>query len=131
MAKVKKTRNAGTQTEAAYWASVRSVLRRGFRYWKPMQKAKQDAKRKSQSSNKRLKYEYQCNKCREWFPDKQVQIDHVEPVGSLKCLEDLAGFLERLTPEDGFQVLCKECHQEKTNKERKTNGRIKKETGDD
>lgn len=116
---VKKTRNNGTQTEAAYWGGVRSALRRHFRYWKPMVEAKNKARRKNQSSNKRLKWEFQCNHCKEWFKDKDIQIDHIIPVGSLRCPEDLAGFLERLTPEEGFQVLCKECHQVKTNQERK------------
>lgn len=51
--------------------------------------------------------------------DKEVQIDHETPVGSLKSGDDLKGFLERLTPEVGFQVLCKDiCHQAKTNEER-------------
>ena len=119
MAKVKRTRNAGTMTESMYWSKVRSELRRAFRYWKPMQKAKEEARRKNQSENKRLKYEYQCNHCDSWYPDKDIEIDHIVPVGSLRCADDLVGFLERLTVEDGFQVLCKECHQIKTNKERR------------
>jgi 5-methylcytosine-specific restriction endonuclease McrA len=118
MAKAKKTRNAGTMTESAYWASIRSILRRGCRFWKPLVNAKLAARRPNQGKNKRLKWEYQCNHCKNWFSDKEVQVDHVIPVGTLKCKEDLADFIERLTPEDGFQVLCKDCHQIKTNKER-------------
>lgn len=83
-----------------------------------MQQAKIDSRRKNQSDNKRLKWEFQCNSCKEWFPDKETQVDHIVPVGSLRCSEDLAGFVERLTPEDGFQILCIPCHQQKTNKER-------------
>ena len=116
--KKSKPRNAGTLTESAYWSSVRSGLRRHFRYWKPMMEAKMKARRKNESENTRLKWEFQCKQCSDWFPDKQVEIDHIVPVGSLKCADDLAGFLERLTPEDGFQVLCVSCHREKTNKER-------------
>jgi len=116
--RVKKTRNNATLTEAGYWGSVRSALRRHFRYWKPATQAKIEARRPSQSSNARLKWEFQCNHCKEWFPDKEVQIDHITPVGTLKCGDDLKLFLERLTPEDGFQVLCKPCHQIKTNEER-------------
>lgn len=118
--KTPKTRNAGTMTESAYWSKVRSELRRAFRYWKPMVAVKQQAKRKYEGPNKRQKFEYQCNHCKQWYPDKEVQIDHIIPVGSLKCSEDLAGFLERLTPEEpeAFQVLCSECHRIKTNEER-------------
>ena len=97
---------------------VRSGLRRQFRYWKPLMVAKTEARRKYKGPNKRMKWEYKCAKCKQWFPEKNTQIDHIIPVGSLKCKEDLAGFIERLTPEKGFQLLCKECHQKKTNKER-------------
>lgn len=115
----KKTRNAGTWTEAGYWGAVRSHLRRGFRFWKPLMNAKQEARRPYVGENKRQKWEYLCAACNEWYKEKEVQVDHIVPVGSLKCLEDLPGFLERLTVEEGgFQVLCKPCHQKKTNKDK-------------
>lgn len=118
--RVPKTRNAGTMTEAAYWGKVRSLLRKGFMYWKPMQKTKEEASRPYKGPNKRLKKEYKCAKCKKWFKGADVQIDHIIEAGSLRCSEDLAGFLERLTPEDpkAYQVLCKPCHQIKTNKAR-------------
>jgi len=118
---VQKTRNGGTQTESAYWGSVRSGLRRAFRYWKPITAAKLEARRTYTGSNKRQKWEYQCAVCNQWFKGSDTQVDHIIPCGSLKSSEDLAGFLERLTPESGFQVLCKPCHKIKTTKER-TNG---------
>jgi len=118
MSKKPKPRNGGTWTEAKYWGNVRSHLRRAFRYWKPIMQCKLASRRTNQSSNKRMKWEYQCAHCEGWFKDKDIQIDHVAPVGTLKCEDDLVPFLRRLTVEDGFQVLCKECHQIKTNKER-------------
>ncbi len=116
--RVAKTRNAKTLTEAGYWGAVRSHLRRGFRYWRPATNTKQAAKRPYKGANKRQRWEYKCKSCKKYYADKNVQIDHIIPVGSLKCSEDLAGFLERLTPEEGFQILCKDCHQIKTNAER-------------
>ena len=116
--RVKKTRNAATLTESQFWGKVRSALRREFRYWKPALKAKLAARRKYVGDNKRQKWEYSCAHCSKWFPDKEIQIDHIVPVGTLKTYKDLAGFLKRLTPETGFQVLCKDCHKEKTRKER-------------
>ena len=80
---------------------------------------KKAARRPNQSDNKRLKWESQCNHCKEWFKESDTQVDHIIPCGSLKNSKDIAGFLERLTTEDGFQVLCTTCHQEKTNKEKK------------
>lgn len=120
MAKAIKTRNAGTMTEAAYHAKIRSTLRRAFMWWLPMKAALDAAKRKSQSSNKRLKFEYKCCDCTKWYARKDINIDHIDSCGSLLCLEDLPQFVRNLTPEDpaAFQVLCKVCHQAKTNLER-------------
>lgn len=117
---VPRTRNHGTMTEAGYFGGLRSALRRHYRYWKPAAAALNAAKRKSQSKNKRLKSEYACASCKKWFPRKEVEIDHVEPCGSLRCLEDIAPFFARLTAEgiDSYQILCKPCHQDITNQER-------------
>lgn len=113
---VPKTRNAGKWSEGEYFQRIRASLRRTFRFWTPMQEALRRASRPSQSSNKRLKTEFQCKKCSHWFPRKSVQIDHIEECGSLMKPEDIAPFLERLTKEDvnAYQVLCKNCHSIKT-----------------
>ena len=107
-------------TESAYWGMLRSSLRRAFRFWKPIVLAKHAARRKSQSANKRLKFEFQCKHCEQWFPDKEVEVDHVIPCGSLKCYEDIPDFVKRLTAEDmdSYQILCHTCHTAKTNNER-------------
>lgn len=112
-----KIRNAGTMTEAQYWAKVRSALRQAFRYWKPITQAKQDARRAKKNGG-RQKWEYQCNHCYLWFKGDEVEVDHIIPVGSLKCKEDLVQFLDNLTAEEGYQVLCKPCHNIKTSEER-------------
>lgn len=63
----------------------------------------------------RHRWEIQCAHCGEWFPQSHVQVDHIVPCGSLKCAEDLPGFVERLfCEEEGFQALCKPCHNKKT-----------------
>ena len=70
--------------------------------------------------NKRQKWEYVCAKCGWTYKATEVQIDHIIPCGTLKSYDDLPGFVERLFCEvEGFQVLCKPCHQEITNEERK------------
>jgi len=114
-----KTRNGGKWTESGYFSRVRSALRRVFRYWIPMQKALELASRPSQSSNRRLKKEYQCAKCKKWKPRKSVEIDHIEECGSLKSYDDIVPFLKRLTKEEvsAYQILCKDtCHKQKTKK---------------
>jgi len=123
--RVARTRNSGTLTESAYWSVVRSALRRAFRYWKPAQEAKTNARRAYKGKKKRQKWEYQCASCNEWFKEKEVQIDHIIAAGSLRCGDDLKGFLERLTPEksSSYQILCKKCHKLKTKKD-KDNGKL-------
>jgi 5-methylcytosine-specific restriction endonuclease McrA len=116
--RVPKTRNANTMTEAAYWGMLRSVLRRGFRYWKPIAKARELAKVPYDGENKRQKWAYICASCGGLFKGSEVQVDHIVPCGSLKCPEDIAPFVEKLTAENGYQVLCKSCHTIKTNRER-------------
>lgn len=111
-----KTRNAGTMTESMFFSKIRSSLRNGFRYWKPMQIALDKASRPSQSANKKLKKEYQCAKCKKWFKRADVQIDHIEECGSLNCYNDIVPFIQRLTKEDvsSYQILCKKDHKDKT-----------------
>jgi len=118
---VEKSRNGGTWSEAKYWGAIRSMLRRGFRYWKPIADTKNKARR-AYSGGGRQKWEYQCKHCEEWFKGVEVEVDHITPCGSLKCAEDLAPFVERLTTESGFQLLCKPCHQIKTNEEKIARG---------
>ena len=118
--KVDKPRNAGTMTESAFWSFIRSGLRQKSRWWKPITQCKMSSRRTYKGPNKRQKFEYQCNSCKAWFPEKQINVDHIKPAGSLNCKEDLAGFVERLFCElDNLQVLCESCHDVKTKLEKK------------
>lgn len=116
--RVVKTRNHKTMTEAGFWSFIRSSLRQKSRFWKPVQEAKRLSRRIYKGDNKRQKFEYQCAKCNNWYPEKDVNVDHIEPVGILRNANDLPGFVERLFIEShGLQVLCSTCHDEKTKKE--------------
>jgi 5-methylcytosine-specific restriction endonuclease McrA len=118
--KVVKTRNAGTMTESAFWSFIRSGLRQKSRWWKPITECKLKAKRTYKGTNKRQKFEYKCATCNNWFPEKQINVDHIIPAGSLNCAQDLPGFVERLFCEiDNLQVLCSDCHNEKTKLDKK------------
>lgn len=110
--RVERTRNGGTWTEARYFSFIRSALRSAFQKWGPKHEAKKLAKRGYN--------QYECAHCGEIYGNKDTEVDHIEPAGSLKAYEDLPAFVERMFCEvDGFQVLCKACHQVKTNAERK------------
>ena len=114
-----KPRCNGTLTEAAFWSFIRSALRQKSRWWKPISIAKANARRPYTGVNKRQKFEYQCNHCKRWFPEKKVNVDHITPAGTLTCAADLPGFVERLFCEvDGLQCLCESCHNIKTQNEK-------------
>lgn len=117
--RVERTRNAGTWTEAHYWGVLRSGLRRLFRFWKPAVNAL-NAARVPHSGPRGQRWAYVCADCKKLFLRKDVQIDHVEPVGKLLDYADVGDFLRRLTPEDpeAFRTLCKTCHLKKTKTER-------------
>lgn len=120
--KVNKPRNSGTMTESAFWSFIRSALRQKSRFWKPITQCKIKSRRPYKGPNKRQKFEYQCNECKQWFPDKKVNVDHITPAGTLKCANDLPGFVERLFCEiDNLQVLCQSCHDSKTKNEKNGN----------
>ena len=114
-----KTRNSKTMTESAFWSFIRSGLRQKSRWWKPITECKLKAKRAYKGPNKRQRFEYQCNTCKLWFAEKHINVDHIHPAGSLNCAQDLPGFVERLFVEaEGLQILCSNCHDKKTAKER-------------
>lgn len=114
-----KTRNAGTMTESAFWSFIRSTLRQKSRWWKPITQCKLESRRPYKGPLKRQKFEYQCNSCKKWFPEKKINVDHIVGAGSLNCGADLPGFVERLFCEqDNLQVLCEVCHNEKTQLEK-------------
>lgn len=66
------------------------------------------------------RYEAKCAACKKWHVQKDIQVDHIVPAGSLKSYDDLPMFVRRLFCEaENLQLMCKPCHQIKTNQERK------------
>ena len=123
---IPKTRNSGTMTESAFWSFIRSGLRQKSRWWKPIAECKAKAKRPYKGPLKRQKFEYLCNQCKNWFPDKKINVDHICPAGSLNSAQDLPDFIERLFCEvDNLQVLCETCHNAKTKSEKDAKGTTK------
>jgi 5-methylcytosine-specific restriction endonuclease McrA len=100
-------------TTSRFWSFVRSTLRRAWSRWPPKYQVLNKAKRTVEGQ--RHKYEYQCSECKHWFKAKEVEVDHIVPVGSLKDYSDLPAFVERLfVAEDSLRCICKPCHRKKT-----------------
>lgn len=113
MAKRNIPRNycAGRWTEAEYVTFIKNALRRVSWKWYPLNQCKAKAK---QGRN-----QYKCASCEGIFGNKDVKVDHVEPVVDPETgFVDWNTFIARLYVEqDGYQLLCKECHNKKTEAE--------------
>lgn len=109
--RVPRTRNANTLTESAFWQMIRAALRNRTKFWRPKLNALKAARRPSQSSNKRLKWEFQCSNCKHWFQQSSIQVHHSLPAGQLNSYDDLPDFVRNLFAEDGWICLCKQCHK--------------------
>jgi hypothetical protein len=119
---VEKPYNGGQWTEARFKSFVVSLLRKGTSRWGPKQQAFKLAsvgKRKNELTG-RMAEHFQCAGCGGWFPRSVCSADHIEPVVSPE--EGFQGwdvYIKRLFCEViGFQILCKDCHDEKTAEER-------------
>jgi 5-methylcytosine-specific restriction endonuclease McrA len=106
-----------TWTEAQFWAFVRSGLRAKWVRWPPRYEALRNARRAVKGQ--RHKWEHKCAKCKRWYKQKDVQVDHITPVGTLKRYADLDGFVRRLfVSAAALRILCKSCHNKITQKAR-------------
>lgn len=110
--RVARTRGGGKYTESSFFGFIRSGLRAKYSRWGPRYAALAAARRPSKDkTNARLKWQFQCSKCKKWKKQAEVEVDHIVPAGSLRCFEDLPGFVERLFCEqEGLRILCKPCH---------------------
>lgn len=105
-------------TTARFWGFIRSTLRQATRKWPPKNEAKKLARRPYTGDNPRVKWEYQCYQCKEWFMEKQIEVDHLIPAGTLRDYNDLPDFVRKLFCNiNGFGVICKSCHKIKTKKD--------------
>lgn len=111
-------------TEAQFWGWIRSSLRRMSQRWKPIYTVLKESKRPVTAADRkkygnRIKFVHQCSGCKNWFPKKMVEVDHIVPCGSLRCSEDVGPFVLRLLCEsDGLRLLCEDCHQTVTQEQR-------------
>jgi len=121
----KKTCNGGMWTEARYNSFITSALRAAHTRWGPKAKAKKKAWIR--------RGVYKCSQCGEEGPatlpplegNKRRRVnacvDHITPV-----VDPAVGkttwdeYIERMfIEEEGYQVLCWECHSKKSKEERK------------
>lgn len=109
-------------TAARHRAFIISGLRAASRRYPPKFETLNEAKTEKKINEKtgRIAQHYQCKKCKQDFPAKDVQVDHKKPVVDPKTgFVDWNTYVERMfCKKSNFQILCRSCHLEKTKKER-------------
>ena len=116
-----KTRNGGQWTDARFHSFVKSALRSASSRWPPKYESLKEAfiDKRTNKKTGRLSKHYRCASCREIFPTSEVQVDHIDPVIPLTGFSTWDEVVDRIFCErEGFQVLCKACHNIKTQQER-------------
>ena len=113
----------GEWTEARFRAFIISALRAHMKRFPPKWKALKAAmvgKRINKRTGRQAE-QYLCASCGDFFVARDVQVDHIDPVVSPEeGFQDWWTYFNRLYCEaDNLQVLCKQCHKDKTNAERK------------
>lgn len=72
-------------------------------------------------AGKRKRVSYPCACCGKKFSKKEIQVDHIEPIGygAYTGLGDALSYSELVyCPYENLQILCRSCHTIKTNKEK-------------
>lgn len=99
-------------TEAKFKSFIINTLRRASYRWSPRGEAMKLARIE--------RGQYECASCEEIFKNKDIQVDHIAPIVDPKRgFTTWDEYIARMfCPVEGFQVLCKPCHEKKTNKEK-------------
>lgn len=109
--------------------SIREAIRKSFSrsdIYKNFLKSKRVEWKEKVVSDKfkvslRKRVSYRCNLCKDLFSAKQINVDHIEPIGRgvLGSIEDTHLYYTLVyCSEDNLQILCKDkCHKEKTKRE--------------
>ena len=115
---VELTHCSNTMTKAQMVGRVLSALRESTRYWLPKMDKLNEGRRKRADGV----LENKCEQCEDWFRLNDLEVDHIVPCGGMNCFSKAQGWLEKAFVEkEGFQLLCKICHLQKTLREKKKN----------
>ena len=118
--KSNKTRNNNQWTESRYRSFIKGGLRSVSIRWPPRYTVLNSAFTESKINIKtgRMAKHYKCNSCKEDFPLKEVEVNHIEPVVPVTGFTSWDDTIERLfCEESGLEVLCRPCHKLVTKKE--------------
>ena len=111
-------------SESAFHSFIKSILRKASMRWGPVNRIK------AQSRIERGFYK--CAQCGATVPAtavvtlkngkvkrvKNIAVDHISPIVPVTGFDSWDGVIDRLfCNEDGLQLLCRSCHEEKCKEE--------------
>lgn len=103
------------KNSVAFFTYLRGCLRKAWSRH-PTRISVVNSKRKQiqnpRKGHRAMVWGFECEMCKEEFPIKLAQVDHIVPAGSLQKTSDIQGFVERLlyvTAED-LRLVCKGCN---------------------
>mgnify|MGYP000876505798 FL=1 len=114
MPDINKPYNNGEWTQARFNSFVKSALRSASQRWPPKYKVLADSYRITKINEKtgRMAKHYECNRCKGFFPLKDVEVNHIIPVVPISGFDNWDGVIQRLFCEaEGMETLCKPCHK--------------------
>ena len=118
-----KPYNDGEWTQARFNSFVKSALRSASQRWPPKYQCLNEAYVETKINIKtgRMAKHYKCNRCRNDFPMKDVEVNHIIPVVPISGFDSWDKVIERLFCEkDGLETVCKPCHKIITKEENDT-----------
>lgn len=72
------------------------------------------------NGNPKFRTKFECAICKGLFEKEETAMDHINPVIETTGFTTWDAYLSSLfCGEEGYQCLCKECHQKKTQEENK------------
>lgn len=117
MANPWEAKDSPWKTESAWWGYLRGCLRKAWSRnpikLNLIKKKRRQIPNPNPKGKKEFVFGFDCDVCSGTFVLSEGEVDHIEPAGSLKSIEDIRGFVERLlfVTEDDLRLVCKGCHK--------------------
>jgi hypothetical protein len=110
-------------TAGKFRTFITGVLRSGFRKYPSKYETLKEASvgKKLNHKTKRIAEHFKCAECKQDYPAKEVNVDHVSPVVCpVEGFVNWDVYIKRMfCGKENLQVLCKTCHDLKSAEERK------------
>lgn len=112
--------NGGQWTKSRFNSFIKGSLRTASVRWPPRYETLNGAfvERKVNVKTGKLAKHFKCAKCGEDFPQKDVEVNHIDPVVPVEGFDSWDSVIERMFCEkEGLELLCKPCHKATTAEE--------------